>query len=110
MKNCVLSVLGSTVDVRSCGFRWSSTCISHIFYVKTDSRTLERSLTGTVPLRAHRWHVLFVKLHCVPSHGGFVGFKCVARDIDAVPPRFHVLTASRGANIDHGVLAVGDVL
>ena len=51
------------------------------------------------------------KMHCVPSHGGD-GFKDAPRNIGTVLSSFPlyssgVLTASRGANIDHAVLAVG---
>ena len=91
------------------------------FYVNTDPLMLERSLTmASLPFVTAQFLCVLTGGTCSSSsctvclsHDGIVGFKAVARDIDAVLPSFPlhssgVLTASRSAYIDHGVLAVGN--
>ena len=110
----VFSAVGSTADTRSRvslrSFLLNFTHVLREDRLSHAGRKLDHGLLAVGHATVDTWHVLFVKMHCVPSHGGD-GFKDAPRNIDAVISSFPlyssgVLTASRGANVDHAVLAV----
>ena len=94
----VFCVLGSPVDTRS-PMSLLSFLPNFTHFLREDGLShlgtkLDHGLLavghGTVPPHAHRWHVLFVKLHCVPVswwHCRFQG--CCKRQLMQFFPRFH---------------------